>query len=42
MLEVHEHVHGEEPIKNMFLDLKKMNFKSAFEKSGVHVLQKIK
>ncbi len=42
MLEVHEHVHGEEPIKNMLLNLEKMNFKSAFEKSGVHVLQKIK
>ena len=42
LLEVHEYVHGKEPIKNMFLDLEKMNFKSAFEKSGVHVLQKIK
>ncbi len=42
MLEVHKHVYGEEPIKNILLNLEKMNFKSAFEKSGVHVLQKIK
>lgn len=40
ILEVHPYIHGEELIKNMLLDLEKMNFKSAFKRAGVHVLQK--
>ncbi len=40
MVEVHEYIHGEEPIKNMFQALEKMNFESVYDKGNVYVMQK--
>lgn len=42
MIEVHEYIFGPESVKNMFLELEKMNFKTVYEKGNVYVLQQQK
>jgi hypothetical protein len=40
IIEVHKKIVGEEPVKNMLLDLEKMKFNSVYNNGNVHVLQK--